>query len=217
MHFMSIEVAAQKFLFFPPDPEPSLEQIVSATEQDVGTALTDVPFSHNHLHDLESLWWVAVWMLFYNHFSDGTPPSFKRQEAADQVKLAQILFPLVLGNTSRRDGFQISTSFMNTCNLLQHNKKYVPCSLNILRLILVCRYRDIERGFPQSVDPSLCSDDIYDHFTSVFSSLKDKSRNVVLSFIPEIYENLLKAENSKRPRSESTDDARVAQKTARRG
>jgi len=28
-----------------------------------------VLFSHNHLHDLESLWWVAVWMVFYHHLS----------------------------------------------------------------------------------------------------------------------------------------------------
>jgi hypothetical protein len=52
MDFMSIEVAAQEFLF-PHVEEPTL------TEHE-GT----VPFSHNHLHDLESLWWVAAWVVF---------------------------------------------------------------------------------------------------------------------------------------------------------
>jgi len=26
------------------------------------------PFVHIHLHDLESLWWVVVWIVFYNDF-----------------------------------------------------------------------------------------------------------------------------------------------------
>jgi hypothetical protein len=43
--FMSIEVAAQLFLFFP--------RAIRAAE-------IRPAFYHNHLHDLESLWWVAT-------------------------------------------------------------------------------------------------------------------------------------------------------------
>jgi hypothetical protein len=55
MQFMSIEVAAQEFLFIPFNPGPSSAELAEATEQDEGMAQTEVPFSHNHLHDLESL------------------------------------------------------------------------------------------------------------------------------------------------------------------
>ena len=54
MDFMSIEVAAQKFLFHS-EPGPSLtevDELASVTEQDVGMAraraVTKVPFFHNH-------------------------------------------------------------------------------------------------------------------------------------------------------------------------
>jgi Fungal protein kinase len=102
MHFMSVEVAAQKFLFQP--------RFVNITDfmQDVRNTsgirkTTIVPFSHNHLHDLESLWWVAVWMVFYNRFSkaqrsDDEPP-FTLTEAERQLKLSQVLFPSLLKNT----------------------------------------------------------------------------------------------------------------------
>jgi hypothetical protein len=83
MQFMSIEVATQGFLFIPSDPGPSsteFDDFFSATKQGVGMPQTKVPFSHNHLHDLESLWWVAVWVVFYNYFLEATPsrdrPSF---------------------------------------------------------------------------------------------------------------------------------------------
>ena len=64
MHFMSIEVAAQKFLFPPSEPESTeFDELVDPTEEKIGASgqpETEATFSHNHLHDLESLWWVAV-------------------------------------------------------------------------------------------------------------------------------------------------------------
>ena len=220
---MSIEVAAQKFLFFPSDPGPSsteVDEFVSVTEQDVKTARTKVPFSHNHLHDLESLWWVAVWVVFYNYFSEGMPsrdrPSFTLQDAADQLKLARILFPPVLESTARRDGFQTPESFQDTCDRLPRNKKAIYDRLNVLRRLLIRHYSVIEAGCPLSVDPNSSKDDIYDDFTRLFSTSKTVSHDLVLDFIPEIYAKLLKGENSKRPRSESTNHTGVAQKTPRR-
>jgi hypothetical protein len=106
MEFMSVEVAAQRFLFAPPDLGFSSSEVggfLSAAKQDVGTAEIEVPFSHNHLHDLESLWWVAVWVVFYNYFSEGTPshdsPSFTLRDAGDQLNLGRILSPPVLQST----------------------------------------------------------------------------------------------------------------------
>ena len=115
MEFMSIEVAAERFLFFPPEPGPSssdLDEFLSALKQGVRRprgARTEVSFSHNHLHDLESLWWVAVWVVFYSYFSEGTSfrdrPSSTLRDTGDQLKLARILFPHALNNSDRRDAF----------------------------------------------------------------------------------------------------------------
>jgi hypothetical protein len=223
MNFMSIEVAARKFLFPPPDARPSLTELdglFSAAGQDEGTAQAEVPFSHNHLHDLESLWWVAVWVVFYNYFLEETSsrdhPSFTLQDTAEQLRLARTLFPPALDSTSRRDGFQNPKSFQNTCAGLPSNKKAICDGLNFVRRLLISHYNAIEARYPESVDPDSSSDDIYDGFTQVFSRSETVSHGLKLKFIPDIYRELLKEENLKRPRSESTNDTGVAQKAQRK-
>jgi len=224
MQFMSIEVAAQTFLFCPSDPGLSLSELdefVSATEQDEGTAQTEVPFSHNHLHDLESLWWVAVWVVFYNYFSKGTStrdrPSFVLQDVQDHLKLARILFPPVFESATRIRGFQLSKSFQKICDGLPRNKKAISERLNLLRRLLIRDYSAIEAGYPLSVDSNSSNDEIYDGFTRLFSRSKTDSHDLVLDFIPDFYEKLSKGENPKRPRSESMNDTPgVARKTRRK-
>ena len=205
MQFMSIEVATRSFLFVPPERVLSfdeLDEYIRARRQGVRTAQTEVPFFHNHLHDLESLWWVAVWVVFYNYFSEGTSsrdrPSFTLQDAEDQLNLACILFPPFLDSITRQLGFQYAESFRVTCDQLPGNKRVICGGLDLLRRLLISHYTVIEAGHPQSVDPSSSKDDIYVHFTRLFSTLKTVSRDLVLDFIPEIYEKLvLEGEDSK--------------------
>jgi hypothetical protein len=218
-NFMSIEVAAQDFLFYPSDPGPSSTGLDETTKQDEGTAETEVSFSHNHLHDLESLWWVAVWVVFYNYFSEETPshdrPSFTLKDAQGQLKLAGTLFPPILDSSTRRHGFQLR-KFQNLCDQLPRNKKPIYDRLNLLRRIIISHYSVIEAGYPLSVDPNSSKDDIYNNFIRVFSTLKTVSHDLVLDFIPNIWAKLSKEEHSKRPRSESMNDTGVARKTPRR-
>src|SRR6267154_58270 len=149
-YFMSIEVAARRYLFLPSAPGISFDQLgeqLLARQQGVRAAQTKVPFFHNHLHDLESLWWVAVWVVFFNDFSNRTPSpdhtSLTLQDARDQLKLARDLFPSMLGSFIRRDGFQNSTSFQKACNELPPNKADFCNRLDVLRELLIGHYRVI--------------------------------------------------------------------------
>jgi hypothetical protein len=204
---MSIEVAAQGFLFSPYNPGFSSSEIDRFRNS---TEVTEIPFSHNHLHDLESLWWVAVWVVFFFYFSKGTPsrdhPSFTLQDVEEHLDLARILFPHSLKDINRRNAFQAPTSFPKICSMLSGNKKDIYAGLNVLRRLLISHYSVIEEEFPLLVDPSTSNDDIYDNFTQLFFNLKIISHDLVLDFIPHIYEKLLKEEKSK-----STGDSGVAQ------
>jgi len=210
MQFMSIEVAAHQFLFRPSGLRSSkLDKFVD----DKRKGRTKVSFFHNHLHDLESLWWVAVWVVLYNYFTpSGDRPSFELRDADDQLKLARILFPSVFGIT-RQNGFQNSASYQDICDRLPQNKKAIFDFLDFLRELLITDYEMIEAT--QSVDPNSSSDEIYDHFTQVFSSSKTDSHGLVLYFIPEVYKTLLRAD-LKRRRDESTNDTGNAQKSQRK-
>jgi len=218
MHFMSIEVAAQKFLFRPrvSGQSANVIEIVRRARGVVQNSTAPVPFCHNHLHDLESLWWVTVWVVFYNHFSttwrSGDEPPLNIKNAEHQLKLARILFPSVMKSTDRQNGFQ--TSIQETCVGLPSNKMGICVYLDGLRDILIKHYTVIESSLPQSINPNSSTDDIYDDFKIVFSSSENDYTDFVLVFIPEIYAQLRR---EKRPRSESMNDIGVvAQKTPRR-
>jgi hypothetical protein len=209
---MSIEVAVQSYLFPPSRPVPSGTEIKQRLSGTVRHPTAEVPFSHNHLHDLESLWWVAVWVVFYNYFSktmlsdDHLPFAYK--DVQEHLKQTRILFPSILKSTDRRDTFL--TSFVKACSALPTNKVDICLLLDGLREILIGEYKVIEAGLPLSVDSNSSDDGIYETFRDIFSSLKTVYHDIVLVFIPEVYRRL-----RKRQRSESINGAGVPKKTQR--
>jgi hypothetical protein len=204
MHFMSIEVAEQAFLFRISDPVTTYrehrQRASSGAKQSVASK---VPFSHNYLHDLESLWWVAIRVVFYNHFYLKSPlddhPQFELKDVGRQVKLAQRLFPPTLKNTDRQNGFR--STFLEKYVGLPDNKTTMVTSPDYLRLILIKRYEVVESALPLalSFSPNSSEDRIYEEFQEVFSASKDDTRDLLPDFILPIYVKLLKeTEKSKR-------------------
>ena len=183
---MSIEVAVQRFLFTPVGQRSRADGHRFFKRQEMDQNI--VPFSHNHLHDLESLWWVAVWVVFYNNFSEETPshdrPPFTSKNAEDQIDLAKTLFPSVLKDSIRHIAFSQPDAFLDMCKDLPGNKRDICSGLDALREYLVTHYRAVEAGYPHSVDPKSSGDDIYDDFTELFSTLKTMFNGMVLDFIP---------------------------------
>ena len=219
MHFMSIEVAAQLFLYVPSNPTVSpsnFDEFLSARKREKEMPEIDVPFSHNHLHDLESLWWVTVWVVFYHSFSEGTTPHDRLtlQDANDQLNLAEKLFPPVVDSSTRQINFTIYGSFEKICDQLPSNKKDANFCLEFLREHLIKHFRAIEAEYPL-VNPNASTDDIYDCFTQAFTDLKARYHDFALEPIQDIYAKLLKSAK-KRPRSESTNDTGAAQKNPRK-
>ena len=160
---MPIEVAGQMFLFAPRQSRPSanfiqkVQHIKQLKERAAANIKQDkhanLPFSHNHLHDLKSLWWVAIWIVFYNHFSKSQQPDEEPlsdlQVVERQLRLAGTLFPPIMKSTDRRDGFQ--TSFSQVCEDLPHNKETICTYLDTLRTTLVNHYIAIESTLPMSI------------------------------------------------------------------
>ena len=169
MHFMAIEVAAMKRLFLPSHPEISAEQILNHTP-----AVTR-PFSYNHIHDLESLWWVAVWIVFKNYFllsGDQLPSAIDDVEIS--LKNSQSLFPAVINHTGRQNGFQ--TSFMDACSGLPSNKQAICQCLNGLRINLIVQYKAME-----DKNQSPPEADIYETFKTVLSQVKIPLNTMLVS------------------------------------
>ncbi|KIK22815.1 hypothetical protein PISMIDRAFT_651298, partial [Pisolithus microcarpus 441] len=74
LEFMASEVEAQQYLFQPRGGKPRREG-------------RKCPFRFNPLHDMESLWWIATWTLYYHVDQGGSRPS------SEQITQFHELFP----------------------------------------------------------------------------------------------------------------------------
>ncbi|KAI6016911.1 hypothetical protein BKA83DRAFT_4329497 [Pisolithus microcarpus] len=101
LDFMACEVKAQKYLFGP--------FRVEALDED-----RNLPFKFNPLHDMESLWWIATWTLFYHVDQEGGRPS------SQQVANFYELFPGRLDSASRTNAFLTALKYKVLPASFQH-------------------------------------------------------------------------------------------------
>ena len=192
---MSIEVAAQRFLFRPGRPRVfHIQQGMSATEDNIG-----VPWTHNYLHDLESLWWVTVWMVTFNDFCTTKKLPTDLSEVENQLMDARNFIPLSLESTTR------SYFFTDSSSMVYYDELPLKAStfhfLDQLRQHLSWWYWEVESTLPQSVNLDACDDSLYSIFMDAFNIMLQKIPNYSLAFLPGVYEKLRKI--LKRPRAES--------------
>jgi len=89
LDFMPIEVESQGYLFVPIrllDPLDSLEN-------DWSGLLDSDGFRYNSLHDIESTWWVGVWIITCNEIEMDNPSESAVRRAEQQKRLARRYFP----------------------------------------------------------------------------------------------------------------------------
>jgi len=170
-------------------------------QQEQNNKLVQLPFVHIYLHDLESLWWVAVWIVFYNEFcarsgSDADAhPNLKDIER--QLEAARFLFPSVLNHTGRQNTFQVELSFSEIYQRLPPLKHTACYYLDVLRRNLIGQYKKVEVTLPHSIDVPAIKDDIYDAFHSAFDMFQESE--FTLSFIPDIGRELVRMGKRARP------------------
>lgn len=134
---MSVETMVQKFLFIPH-----------------GQRRPDTPFRYNALHDIESTWWLGIWMLYFfqpEGHEESTQSSNLRQVETDGI------FPGVLAHTGRLT-FLTFQDYLFTCTegWIAEVFTYAVEILNNVRLSLVDLYTELERTFPNGI-PMLLS------------------------------------------------------------
>ena len=207
MHFISIEAAVLQYLFAPSKP---VHPGYKALQDDLGSRSHAVqpmlPWRFNHLHDLESLWWVAVWIVFNNCFgklddslSSSQEPEVPLTPQAPPDSIRAALFPSSLENVHRRDFF---ISRFSEIQGLPEQYLMPFNALDIIRSLLIEHYEKIQSTLPTSINLNASSDDIYDYFMQVFNLLRQGTPNHTLMSIPTVRADM---QESKRKRDEPTD------------
>ena len=105
---MAVEASGRCYYYLPKEDESKLFARLSALLSDETadtylkpTPIVSPPFFHNDLHDMESLWWVAVFELFFSledsttgDSSTGSSDGWSDEQARKRDLAASALFIL---------------------------------------------------------------------------------------------------------------------------
>ncbi|OCB90632.1 hypothetical protein A7U60_g2150 [Sanghuangporus baumii] len=124
--------------------EGSARKLVPELKCDLGP-----PFFHNDLHDLESLWWIAIWELFvYRGYSE-LCRSLNVEEDNTRKSAVRALF-----QNSELSGDR--TLFLQNIWVYEERTSWMPVMfgdihrfLNALRALLLAKYKKFEEEFPE--------------------------------------------------------------------
>ena len=129
---MAAETIALEYLFLP----------------DADTSEVPMEFIHFALHDVESVWWTGIWMVFFNHTPD------HKEEAAQRTRRQQMTVSVFPGTTDHRPRRALlnGTDYRNTMREWPSPafKAFILLLRDYLQL-LVEAYTVTEATFPQGI------------------------------------------------------------------
>ncbi|KAL5520262.1 hypothetical protein ACEPAG_9475 [Sanghuangporus baumii] len=181
--FMAIEAAARCYLYLPELSNDEfgtqfaalLEGRLEEAEQMIDSCRPP-PFSYNDLHDLESLWWIAIWELFSNISPVGSSQS--GEQDVQRESAAAKIFSGCSAVVNRQQFIQAANVYYDEVAWMPERLRNVKFILDSLRIELVRSYRKLEATFLTAQTQIL--DDIHDGFQKQFTKCMDPGNDVDL-------------------------------------
>ena len=146
---MAAEVMMNNYSFLPSRDEDEVHKEINAAASEVGgPILYDLTpkFAHNEGHDIESLWWVAIYLLYFN--GDAAPVHEETPDQGSKRKEWMLkIFPSAI--TSYRSFFLTNgPDFLEGTSWFPRSFAGLVRHLGLLREYLVICYKKFERRFP---------------------------------------------------------------------
>ena len=102
-------------------------------------------FRYNPLHDLESLWRIAVWMMF-THRDDRVEQEPSNEDEESQSRYAECLFPWIINGSGRLNTLKNHVVFLNMLLCLPEAFYAATSKLESIRQTLVEHYYLVQGG-----------------------------------------------------------------------
>lgn len=185
---MAVEVAVKSYLFKPSADEQDSEsdslgertdeeECESKEVPEMAQPVTPEsrPFRYSTLHDVESLWWIAVFSLFNNRAKgdfDRSRPSLQLRTAQ-----AQTLFPTELHSAPRQNALKIEGTLQKLFVYLPKDLRSLSPRLEEMRIKLVRGHRKAQRKEALKLEDF---SKIYRFFRKQLAILKSRSAGIHL-------------------------------------
>ncbi|KAI5116304.1 hypothetical protein M0805_004645 [Coniferiporia weirii] len=130
---------------------------------------------YNRLHDMESVWWAAIWMLFLHE--DSSDKS-RRPEAdtTNQIEAANVLFHQ-LDTAGRFDFFTTEFAFQRRSQCLPQSFKNIIEHPGSLRKILRVMYTQAEATLPKKINKREFKG-VHGYFKKAFNAARDEAYGI---------------------------------------
>ena len=139
---MAAEVMRTKFLF---RPVPPFDFDINKKRKVVEV----LPFCYNAIHDIESAWWVGVWMLFFympKGYNESSQISSERRHETDMI------FPGTFNSACRLEILRCPDLFEQSFGEWISEECFPAVNVfEYVRLWLLKFYRDLEKTFPDGL------------------------------------------------------------------
>ena len=127
-------------------------------------------FSHNALHDLESLWWVCVWELMFYRNTSWAPMATENIESRKDTMYK--LFPRTTEINHRLNFLDDVDTFFQMLHWMPKDYDDFVLRLDVIRAQLVLRYENFDRTMNFSMLSGL-----HDIFVSVLRGMIGPAQN----------------------------------------
>ncbi|KAI5115302.1 hypothetical protein M0805_003528 [Coniferiporia weirii] len=134
-------------------------------------------FFYNDLHDMESMWWIPIWMLFFH--------DNEAQRETDGLKMSnrslcvRQLFPRNLNTSDRKKFLDDKKSFLTAVSRLPKSFAHLVEVLELLMDLLRGMYRDSEASLPK-FDRDVYKNELHEFFNDTWDFCIDFAKNITL-------------------------------------
>ncbi|KIK60891.1 hypothetical protein GYMLUDRAFT_261240 [Collybiopsis luxurians FD-317 M1] len=185
--YMAIEASARSYLFRPSSFKPrDLFKPSSFKRCTAKAKVEDPPFSHNFIHDLESVWWVLVSVLILNDGSKDGKLVESLQKTSRQALMSQLFSKS--GSATARHAILLSPKFEHTVSSL-----FQPLveAVRSLACVLHAAYQQAEENYP-SIDLSHCPA-AHCHFRTFLEDIRPEIEGIALIPVKQLAYDVLQA------------------------
>ncbi|KAF8576249.1 hypothetical protein K439DRAFT_1664701 [Ramaria rubella] len=201
--YMSLEAAQRTYLF-----STGLAQNGNPWEKNQ-VVIIPRPWRYNPLHDLESLWWICVWMILFHRTGSSEPDDQELELAWKQYRVHQEIFPGTLKSSTSRTVALMSNGRL--INLLWDISIPESCGLAAwqlenVRIKLLDRYHQAERG--TTIDTTAFAG-IHQEFVQAFETARGSSGDTKLRSLAVILSGKKREREEEKKHGKSNIDGAV--------